>query len=63
MCCLNKKMRRLNHVNIIQFLSLQQIHYADLTFEDRPRRRKPLQLSQHADLSPTPYAEVMMPRV
>jgi hypothetical protein len=56
-------MRRLNHVNIIQFISLQQIHYADLSFEDRPRSRKPLQLSQDADLDKTPYAEVMMPRV
>ena len=40
-----------------------QIHYADLSFEDRPRSRKPLQLSQDADLDKTPYAEVMMPRV
>jgi hypothetical protein len=56
-------MRRLNHVNIIQFLSLQQIQYADLSFEDRPRSRKPLQLCQDADLDKTPYAEVMMPRV
>ena len=56
-------MRRLNHVNIIQFLSLQQIHYADLSFEDKPRSRKPLQLSQYADLDKTPYAEVILPRV
>lgn len=53
----------MNHVNIIQFLSLQQIHYADLTFEDRPRSRKPIQLNEDADLNQTPYAEVMMPRV
>ena len=63
MYCLNQKVRRLNHVNITQFLSLQQIQYADLSFEDRPRSRKPLQLSQDADLDKTPYAEVMMPRV
>ena len=63
MCCLNQKRRRLNHVNIIQFLSLQHIHYADVSFEDRPRSRKPLQLSQDADLNQTQYAEVMKPRV
>ncbi|XP_063439479.1 uncharacterized protein LOC134720850 [Mytilus trossulus] len=39
------------------------IHYADLNFDDRPRSRKPLQLSQDSDLDHTPYAEVMMPRV
>ncbi|XP_052059698.1 uncharacterized protein LOC127700327 [Mytilus californianus] len=39
------------------------IHYADLNFDDRPRSRKPLQLSQDSDLDHAPYAEVMMPRV
>lgn len=63
MCCLNQKMRRLNHVNIIQFLSLQQIHYADLSFEDRPRSQKPLRMSQDIELNPVIYAEVKKPRV
>jgi len=56
MCCLNQKMRRLNHVNIIQFLSLQQNNYPDLPLEDRPR-------SQDADLNQSPYVEMMKPRV
>ena len=56
-------MRRLNHVNIIQFLSLQQIHYADLSFEDRPRSQRPLQVSQDVELNQVIYAEVKKHRV
>ena len=63
MCCLNQKMRRLNHVNIIQFLSLQQMNYADLSFEDKPRSQKPLQVSQDVELNQVIYAEVKKNRV
>jgi hypothetical protein len=56
-------MRRLNHVNIIQFLSLQQMNYADLSFEDKPRSQKPLQVSQDVELNQVIYAEVKKNRV
>ncbi|XP_069115193.1 cell adhesion molecule 1-like isoform X1 [Argopecten irradians] len=38
------------------------LQYADLTFDDRPRSRKPIQILD-TDLGPTTYSEVTMPSV
>ncbi|XP_048773181.1 cell adhesion molecule 3-like isoform X2 [Ostrea edulis] len=37
--------------------------YSDLTFDDKPRSRKPIQLYENNGMSSTPYSEVMMPSV
>ncbi|XP_021372225.1 cell adhesion molecule 2-like isoform X2 [Mizuhopecten yessoensis] len=39
-----------------------ELQYADLTFEDKPRSRRPIQILD-TDLGPTTYSEVTMPSV
>lgn len=38
------------------------MQYADLTFDDKPRSRKPIQLYD-TGLNNSPYTDVMMPSV
>ena len=40
-----------------------QMNYADLSFEDRPRSQRPLQVSQDVELNQVIYAEVKKHRV
>ena len=39
------------------------MNYADLSFEDRPRSQRPLQVSQDVELNQVIYAEVKKHRV
>lgn len=40
------------------------LHYSDLTFDDKPRSRKPIQIYDLNGLNNSPYSsEVMMPSV